>query len=144
MGSFSHTPRDGICLVVRRLGSFSNTPCSRNCLADRRVGSLSYTPRAAICLVIKRISSFSYTPRVGICLVGSRVGNLSYSHKPKTKHTSTIVRPHCSAGEEFFLHAPSWKLSGLSSGGMSIRQAPCCNLFHRSAGGGVSLIRPVL
>ena len=30
LGSFSHTQRDGTCLVVRRLGSLSNTPRSTN------------------------------------------------------------------------------------------------------------------
>ena len=59
-GSFSYMPRDGICLIVRRLGIFSYTPCSRNCLVVRRVESLSYTPLAVIFLVVVRVGSFSF------------------------------------------------------------------------------------
>ena len=76
MGSFSYTPRDGICefILPRRwqLGSFSYTPRAGNCLVFRRVGSLSDTPLAVIFLVVRQVGSFSYTSRDGICLVRRR------------------------------------------------------------------------
>ena len=43
-GSFSYMPRDGICLIVRRLGIFSYTPCSINCSRSSVGESLLHAP----------------------------------------------------------------------------------------------------
>ena len=40
---FSYTPRDEICLFVRRVVGLSYTPCAGICPIVRRVGSLCYT-----------------------------------------------------------------------------------------------------
>ena len=60
VGSFSYTPRAGICQVVRTCEVSLKRPVL-HCLVIRRVGSFSYTFRAG-CLSV-------YTFRAGICLV---------------------------------------------------------------------------
>ena len=74
VGSFCYTPRDGICLFVRRVECHHSFRAGI-CLAVCQVESFSYTPRAGICLVVWRLRSFPDTPRDGFCLVVWQLGS---------------------------------------------------------------------
>ena len=93
VGSFSYTPRHGICVFVRSAHSADgefllHAPCCN--LSCRLSKGESQTIRAAICLVDKRIKRFVcvrsadsrslLTPRDRICLVVRRALRLAYTH----------------------------------------------------------------
>ena len=86
--------------------------------------SLCYTmPRAAVCLVVKRVGSFSYSPRVGICYVVRQEGSIAYTSRASMCLYLGLVG----------------SLSYKPRHGMCVFVRPC-----RSAGGEISLTRPVL
>ena len=79
VGSTFYKPLTKIFLVIiRRVGSFSYTPRIGICLAVWRVGSLFYTPSDGICLFIQRAVGLTYKPCAGVCHVDRLLGRLCY------------------------------------------------------------------